>query len=112
MSQPMGWRPEERTVPQAQKSDFILLALISFVWGTGWSAIKYCLDQMGPVALNLWALGISLVALFPFAFVEYRQKKGIKTALRDRDYFDYAVMGFFGMTGMTLLYNWGARISL
>jgi drug/metabolite transporter (DMT)-like permease len=111
-SHPIGSKPEHCIVAQARKSDILLLAFNSFVWGTGWSAIKYSLDQMGPVALNVWTLGISLFALFPFVYAEYRRKQAIKCVLRERDYFDYAVMGFLGLMGMTLLYNWGAGLSL
>lgn len=97
---------------QARKSDMLLLTLDSFIWATGFSAIKYSEGRMGPVILNLWSLGISLFALFPFAYAEYRRKEAVRGVLTRRDYFDYAVMGFLGLMVMTLLYNWGARLSL
>lgn len=95
----------------ARKSDILLLALVSCVWGAGCAAIKYTQDWMGPVALNLWTLGISLPVLFPFAYSEYRRKEAARHALVARDYIDYAAMGLIGMTSMTLLYAWGARLS-
>lgn len=97
---------------QARKSDILLLALDSCVWGTGWSAIKYSENHMGPVVLNLWTLGISIFALFPFAYVEYKRNEAVRGALTRRDYIDYAVMGLLGLMAMTLLYNWGAQLSL
>ena len=97
---------------QARKSDILLLALANYVWATGWSAIKYSQDRMGPVVLNFWSLGISVLVLFPFAYVEYHRRQEIRRILRGRDYFEYAVMGCLGLMAMTLLYNWGARLSL
>jgi len=101
---------------RARKSDLLLLALNQFIWGTGWSAIKYPQDQMGPVTLNLWTLGISVLVLLPFAGKELFRKTEVaaETArpLTLRDYVDYFVMGVIGLTGMTLLYAWGARQSL
>lgn len=99
---------------RARKSDLFLLALNQFIWGTGWSAIKYTQDQMGPVTLNLWSLGFSVVALLPFMSHEFsRHRSSDKSRpLTRRDYLDYFVMGVVGVTGMTLLYAWGTRISL
>lgn len=67
---------------------------------------------MGPVVLNLWTLGLSLFALFPFVYAEYRRKEAIRRTLGVRDYIDYGAMGLLGLTSMTLLYTWGARMSL
>ena len=97
---------------QARKSDILLMALVSYVWGTGISAIKYTQDWMGPVVLNLWTLGISILVLIPFAYAEYRREQAIRGVLGGRDYLDYGVMGCLGLTSMTLLYTWGARLSL
>jgi drug/metabolite transporter (DMT)-like permease len=97
---------------QARKTDLLLLTFNSFVWGTGWSAIKYCQDRMGPVELNVWTLGISLPAILPFAYVEYRRKKALHRPLTARDYLDYGIMGLLGLMAMTLLFNWGAQLSL
>lgn len=97
---------------EARKSDIVLLALVSCVWGAGCTAIKYTQDWMGPVVLNLWTLGISLLALFPFAYAEYRRKEAVRRVLTLTDYVDYIVMGLIGLTSMTLLYTWGARLSL
>ncbi len=97
---------------RARKSDIVLLALVSCVWGAGCTAIKYTQDWMGPVVLNLWTLGISLLALFPFAYDEYRRKEAVRRVLAVTDYLDYIVMGLVGLTSMTLLYTWGARLSL
>jgi drug/metabolite transporter (DMT)-like permease len=99
-------------VAQTRKSDILLLAVTNFIWATGWSAIKYTQAQMGPVVLNCWTLGISVVTLLPFAWLEYRQDRGSSAPLTARDYLDYAIMGLFGVTGMTLLYALGARLSL
>jgi drug/metabolite transporter (DMT)-like permease len=99
-------------VAQARKSDILLLATTNFIWATGWSAIKYTQAQMGPVVLNCWTLGISVLTLLPFAYVEYRQGVASRTQLTARDYLHYAIMGLFGVTGMTLLYTLGARLSL
>lgn len=97
---------------EARKTDLLLLAFNSFVWGTGWSAIKYCQDRMGPAELNVWTLGISLPAILPFAYVEYRRGNALKRPLIARDYLDYSIMGLLGLTAMTLLFNWGAQLSL
>jgi hypothetical protein len=43
---------------EARKADLLLLTFLNFVWGSGWSAIKYCQDRMGPVELNVWTLSI------------------------------------------------------
>lgn len=96
---------------RARKSDILLITLDSYIWGTGWSAIKYSERQMGPIVLNLWTLGISVVVLLPFALVEYRRKKAILGPLTWHDYRDYAVMGFCGLMAMTLFGNWGAQLS-
>ncbi len=95
---------------RARKSDIALLAIVSCVWGAGCGAIKYTQDWMGPVVLNLWTLGLSLIALYPFAHGEYRRKEAVRRSLTTRDYVDYGAMGF-GVTSMTLLYTWGARLS-
>ena len=99
-------------MPRPRKSDIFLLALNNYVWGTGWVAIKYAQEQMGPVVLNLWSLGLSIPILAPFAYSEYRRKKTSSPPLGRREYVDYFVMGILGLTGMTLLYNLGARLSL
>lgn len=97
---------------QARKADILLLVLVSCVWGAGCSAIKYTQACMGPVVLNLWTMGISVVALLPFAYAEYHRKEAVRKTLAVRDYLDYAAMGVMGLTSMTLLYTWGARLSL
>jgi drug/metabolite transporter (DMT)-like permease len=97
---------------KTRKSDILLLALANFIWATGWSAIKYTQAQMGPVVLNCWTLGISVVTLLPFAYAEYGEGRASRTRLTARDYLDFAIMGLFGVTGMTLLYALGARLSL
>ncbi len=89
----------------------VLMALVSCVWGVGCAAIKYTQESMGPVALNLWTLGISLPVLFPFVYAESRRGEAARDHLTVRDYIDYAVMGLVGMTSMTLLYAWGAGLS-
>src|ERR1051325_10009323 len=96
---------------RARKSDIVLMALVSCVWGAGCAAIKYTQDWMGPVVLNLWTLGISLPVLLPFAWAEYRRGEAVRDRLTLRDYIDYAAMGLVGMTSMTLLYAWGAGVS-
>ena len=103
-------------MPRARKSDLLLLVMNQFVWGAGWSAIKYPQTQMGPVALNVWILGISVIVLSPFVWRDLTQNPlshwGNSRKLTLRDWLDYAVMGFIGLGGMTLLYNWGAGRSL
>ncbi|MCX6621285.1 MAG: DMT family transporter [Acidobacteria bacterium] len=97
-------------MPKARKSDLLLLGLLQFVWGAGWSAIKSAQEQMGPVTLNLWSLGISVVAIYPFVrgdLVRWRASRRTP-----REWFDYLMMGFVGLAGMTLLYAWGAGRSL
>jgi drug/metabolite transporter (DMT)-like permease len=101
---------------QARKSDLFLLAMNQFVWGVGWSAIKYPQSQMGPVTLDFWTLGISVVVLYPFVHRDLLANPlahfGNARKLTGQDYRDYCIMGFVGLTGMTLLYNWGAGRSL
>ncbi|MCL4853818.1 MAG: DMT family transporter [Bryobacterales bacterium] len=95
---------------RANSSDFFLLALSQFVWGTGWSAIKSAQDQMGPVTLNVWSLGISVAALYPFVRGDLARRVSIRRT--PREYVDYMIMGVVGVAGMTLLYAWGASRSL
>ena len=101
---------------KAHKSDLLLLVINQFIWGVGWSAIKYPQDQMGPFTLNGWTMLISVVVLYPFAYRELAEKPlrnwGNVRALTRRDYLDYFIMGFVGLAGMTLLYNWGTGRSL
>ena len=101
---------------QARKSDLFLLAMNQLIWGVGWSAIKYPQSQMGPITLDFWTLGISVVVLYPFVRRELAAKPmgywGNCRKLTARDYLDFSIMGFIGLTGMTLLYNWGAGRSL
>lgn len=97
---------------RASKSDILLLAIINFVWAAGWSALKYAQFQVGPVALNVLTLGISSVVLAPFAWFARRSDVEKSPKLTARDYADYLVMGLVGLTGMTLLYNWGVGSSL
>jgi drug/metabolite transporter (DMT)-like permease len=99
-------------VARASKSDILLLATINFVWAAGWSALKYAQFQLGPVALNVWSLGISSLVLAPFAWFARRPNHAQSVKLTARDYVDYLVMGLVGLTGMTLLYNWGVGSSL
>jgi len=101
---------------KAHKSDLLLLVINQFIWGVGWSAIKYPQDQMGPFTLNGWTMLISVVVLFPFAYRELARKPllqwGNARVLTRRDYQDYFIMGCVGLAGMTLLYNWGTGKSL
>ena len=97
----------------ARKSDLLLLATIQFVFGAGWVAIKYPQSQMGPVTLNVWTLGFSIIVLLPFVQREWKQTGRFNSRkLTRRDYWDYLLMGAIGLGGMTLLYNWGAGRSL
>ncbi|MEK7751524.1 MAG: DMT family transporter, partial [Acidobacteriota bacterium] len=97
-------------MPSARKSDLLLLGLNQLVWGAGWSAIKMAQDQMGPVTLNLWSLGISVVALYPFVRGDLARWRASRRT--PRECFDYVIMGIVGLAGMTLLYAWGAGRSL
>jgi drug/metabolite transporter (DMT)-like permease len=101
---------------KAHKSDLLLLVMNQFIWGVGWSAIKYPQDQMGPFTLNAWTMLISVVVLYPFAHRELATRPlkqwGNARPLTGRDYLDYFIMGFVGLAGMTLLYNWGTGKSL
>jgi drug/metabolite transporter (DMT)-like permease len=101
---------------RATKSDLFLLVMLQCIWGVGWSAIKYPQSQMGPVTLDFWILGISVVVLYPFVRRDLSAKPldhwGNSRRLTRGDFIDYIIMGFIGVTGMTLLYNWGAGRSL
>jgi drug/metabolite transporter (DMT)-like permease len=99
-------------VARASKSDIVLLAVINCVWAGGWSALKYAQFQLGPVALNVWSLGISSLVLVPFAWSARKKTPGKPSRLSGRDYVDFLVMGLVALTGMTLLYNWGVSSSL
>ena len=65
---------------------------------------------MGPVELNVWTLGISLPAILPFAYVEYRRGEALKRATR-RGTIWITNHGPVGLMAMTLLFNWGAQLS-
>ena len=98
---------------RAKRSDLLLLVLNQFIWGVGWSAIKYAQNQMGPVTLNVWSLGISVVALIPFLLADRRSASSqMLPRLNSRNYVDYFIAGVIGLAGMTLLYAWGAGRSL
>src|SRR5437879_277027 len=99
---------------RAKRSDLLLLVLNQFVWGTGWSAIKYAQNQMGPVTLNVCSLGISVLTLVPFFLAERRSATSQTPTggLSFQNYVDYFVAGVIGLAGMTLLYAWGAGRSL
>jgi drug/metabolite transporter (DMT)-like permease len=98
---------------RAKRSDLLLLVLNQFIWGAGWSAIKYAQNQMGPVTLNVWSLGLSVVSLVPFLLVDRRSASSTtRQRLRFCDYRDYFIAGVIGLAGMTLLYAWGAGRSL
>jgi drug/metabolite transporter (DMT)-like permease len=97
------------TVPKARKSDLLLLFFNQFIWGTSWVAIKFAQEQMGPVLLSLWSLAISVLVLYPFVHSRLRAELRQRSL---REYFDYLMMGFVGLSGMTLLYTWGAGRSL
>lgn len=96
---------------RVRKTDLLLLAFDNYVWGTSWSAIKYSERQMNPIVLNLWALGISVLVLLPFAYAEYRRGGATRRRITRHDLADYAIMGFLGVTAMTVLYNLGAERS-
>jgi drug/metabolite transporter (DMT)-like permease len=61
------------------------------------------------VVLNIWSLGISVLALYPFVHRQLCVKPKRRSL---REYFDYAMMGIVGVTGMALLYAWGASRTL
>ena len=68
---------------------------------------------MGPITLNVWTLGLSVLVILPFVLRELKQTGRFNTRkLTGRDYWDYALMGVIGLGGMTILYNWGAGRSL
>jgi drug/metabolite transporter (DMT)-like permease len=95
---------------RAKRTDLLLLVFNQFIWGAGWSAIKYAQNQMGPVTLNVWSLGISVVTLIPFLLADRGSSSAPK--LTFRNYLDYFIAGVIGLAGMTLLYAWGAGRSL
>lgn len=98
---------------RAKRSDLLLLVLNQFIWGAGWSAIKYAQNQMGPVTLNVWSLGISVLTLIPFLLADRRSTSSqALPRLSFRNYLDYFIAGVIGLAGMTLLYAWGAGRSL
>ena len=98
---------------RARKMDLLLLVTIQFIFGTGWTAIKYPQSQMGPITLNVWTLGLSVIVLLPFVYREWKQTGQFNSRkLAGLDYWNYAMMGVVGLAGMTMLYNWGAGRSL
>jgi O-acetylserine/cysteine efflux transporter len=98
---------------RAKRSDLLLLVLNQFIWGVGWSAIKYAQKQMGPVTLNVWSLGISVVTLIPFLIASRGSASSqVRLKLSFRNGVDYFIAGVIGLAGMTLLYAWGAGRSL
>jgi len=98
---------------RSKRSDLLLLVLNQLIWGAGWSAIKYAQNQMGPVTLNVWSLGISVLALIPFLLADRRSASSqLLPRLSFRNYLDYFIAGVIGLAGMTLLYAWGAGRSL
>ncbi|MCZ2073871.1 MAG: DMT family transporter [Bryobacterales bacterium] len=96
-------------MPKPSKSAFALLLLIQLIWGSSWVAIKSAQQQMGPVVLNLWSLGISVLTLYPFVHLQLRSKSKRRSLY---EYFDFAMMGIAGVAGMALLYAWGASQTL
>ena len=98
---------------RSKRSDLLLLVLNQLIWGAGWSAIKYAQNQMGTVTLNVWSLGISVLALIPFLLANRRSASSqLLPRLSFRNYLDYFIAGVIGLAGMTLLYAWGAGRSL
>jgi drug/metabolite transporter (DMT)-like permease len=98
---------------RVKRSDLLLLIFNQFVWGAGWTALVQARKQMGPVTLNLWSLGISIVTLIPFVLAEGRRLPPPNPARLTWKYcFDYFMAGVTGLAGMTLLYAWGAGRSL
>jgi drug/metabolite transporter (DMT)-like permease len=98
---------------RGRRSDLLLLIFNQFVWGAGWTAIVQAQKNMGPVTLNLWSLGISIVTLIPFVLAEGRRLPPPNPARLTWKYcFDYFMAGVMGLAGMTLLYAWGAGRSL
>jgi drug/metabolite transporter (DMT)-like permease len=98
---------------RGRRSDLLLLIFNQFVWGAAWTAIVQAQKNMGPVTLNLWSLGISIVTLIPFVLDEGRRLPPPNPARLTWKYcLDYFMAGVMGLAGMTLLYAWGAGRSL
>lgn len=96
-------------MPRPSKTAFALLLLNQVIWGSSWVAIKWAQQQVGPVVLNLWSLGISVVVLYPFVRTQLRGKPRRRSL---QEYSDFAMMGFAGVSGMALLYAWGISRTL
>ncbi len=92
--------------------DVLLLAFANFLFAAGWPALKHAQSVMGPVSLNLWTLGISIPALYPFYYRERKAGFAFRQKLTRRNWLDLFLFGFAGQTLTTLLYAWGAQRSL
>lgn len=97
---------------RSQARDVSLLVFANLLFAAGWPALKAAQDVMGPVALNLWTVGISIPALYPYFRREHLRGQAFRTRFTARTWFHLFLFGFTGQTLATLLYAWGTGLSL
>ncbi|PHR57671.1 MAG: hypothetical protein COA43_11685 [Robiginitomaculum sp.] len=75
---------------------YSIIALVVFIWGTGYPLMNYAIYQKGFPAEWMPAVRTTLPAL---AVTAYLYMRGLKLPpLKDKRWFWFALMGFFGMT--------------
>lgn len=70
----------------------LLLLVATAIWGFAFVAQKSAMDHMGPMTFAGVRYLLGAVALLPFAFVEFRNKRAAATATTDRQWLLLAVL--------------------
>lgn len=80
---------------------YIFMAMTSFIWGIGYTAIKICMNVFDPLSLGLARFILASLLFIP-VFIKYYSR------IEKRDLLIIAVMALTGLTLYQYFYNAGA----
>ncbi len=83
-------------------SGYILMTIVAFIWGVGYTAIKICLQVMDPLTLAVTRFLFSTIFFIPIMIKLWKKPKL-------KDLFLIALMGLTGVMLYQSLYNYGAN---
>ncbi len=80
---------------------YILMTLVAFLWGIGYTAVKILLQVMDPFSLGAARFAVSLIFFVPITIIYWKR-------IERRDFLILLIMGITGITLYQVFYNSGA----
>lgn len=91
--------------PRPTLEHWILLGILTVLWGSAFAFIKYSVDYLPPAALIFVRLSVAAIVLLAWAMLRGRRMP----ALTDKRWLWFTGLGFFGNTLPFFLIAWGQQ---